>query len=733
MFGDEYEDDVNVTYTQPLVIHSGWDIGAIKDIDLDWRTLEADEQVLIDLKNESRRISKENRLPINLPFDKAVGMEVGDDRVDKSNSPTVLSLAHACQSMIYCMKTSKEDTFISMELYNLCEVTSFIPRAKEENFNYCRKTGDFSTLGFVDVAPQRIVLDVSKGDGSHSSTVVGKAAMLGSRMYCARGPLLEEMHMASFLQDGYLNTGRSPDPKYLPLHMGGGNAPGLFEEASNIYLYVQSYKGGGYDRLYGSATEELMSCIRSMDTGVAKCPVLCTRLREKQDYLHGTYKEHVMIAPKEMKSQLKEQFPPPVYKAHGGTNEFAAAELRLIRAKVLITRTQAEIEVEKTSRLSNVLFGTSSVLGNARREKNRSKQLAKEYDHAIRANSALQNLLKRKAKGNEVKELRKLGFHDIPEGDRLFRKNHAKWLEEGGRGLVYTLRDLSWSEDMYLRDEVSTEESMKVSGIPLDQTLFHKRMIRMTVTRVGLYQINEDQHEWALRLGEEIRELRDSTGGSIHLRDISRLYENNREWVNDDTLLIAKSLKMTKEGNFSNVIILVSDDRKLANQMCQTANITVVLVNPRDVFIATLMKTSEEFRTLKAIDVWTKLPPSVTHLRQGTVPSGLLVDYGAVMAGLASMEESGKIYTYNIRKLLRVKQDSSGRTALYQVDKTTSNMRISNYKIFRPDILNRNKVLKYPKYKRILPMKPSENGEGSSEADWRSSTNSQRSSSDLTS
>lgn len=721
MFSEDYDESVILTLSRTLVVHEGWGLELDEEDEFpDWRELESEEQLLHEIRDVAQAICMDNEIPTNLPFSRVVGMEVGDDRVDKSNSPMTLALAQACQSIIYCMKTSDKDTFISSKRFNLCEVTSFVPRAKEENFNYCRKTGDFANLGFVDCVPERVILDVSKGDGSHSSTVVGKAAMVGSRLFNARGHLMEEMHLASYLQDGYLNTGRSPDPKYLPLHMGGSNAPGLFEDHANIYLYVHAYKGGGYDRLYGSATEELMSCIRSMDTGTAKCPVLCTRLREKQEYLYGTYKEHVMVPPKELKSELKGDLPEPVYRAHGGINEFAACELRLIRAKVLITRSQADIEVQKTSRLEDILFGIDTVVSYAAAKKRESAELGKAYGLAIRANTALQNLINREAKGNEVRELRKLGFHDIPEGDRLFRKSHARWIHEGGKGVVYTLRDLSWSEDMYLRDEVSTEECMKVSGIPLDQTLFHKRKIRSTTAKVGLYQINEDQHEWALQLGEQLREMRDVCKGSIPQQTVSAIYNDNREWVNDDSLLIGRVMELTKEKNFSEVVLLVSEDKRLANQMCQSANVTVVLLHPREIFTTFVMRSSEDFKRLRVSEVWSKLPVGVTHLRQGMSPGYLLLDTGSIMANLVNMNLTSRATVYQLRTLKKVRTDQLGRTVLYEINNISSGM-ITKWKIYRPEILNRNKVYKYPKYKRTLPMKPSHGG-NSSEADWRSET-----------
>jgi len=78
-------------------------------------------------------------------------MEVGDDRKDQSRSSSKLAAGLAVQEDVVMMSTSKEDTVISTRLYNFCEVTSFVPCAPEQSFDYARKVNDFQNLGFNDL------------------------------------------------------------------------------------------------------------------------------------------------------------------------------------------------------------------------------------------------------------------------------------------------------------------------------------------------------------------------------------------------------------------------------------------------------------------------------------------------------------------------------------------------------------------------------------------------------
>ena len=56
-----------------------------------------------------------------------LGREVGDDRVDICRDPILLAMCLVVQERVFRMKTSKEDTFISREYWNFCELTIPLP------------------------------------------------------------------------------------------------------------------------------------------------------------------------------------------------------------------------------------------------------------------------------------------------------------------------------------------------------------------------------------------------------------------------------------------------------------------------------------------------------------------------------------------------------------------------------------------------------------------------------
>jgi hypothetical protein len=204
------------------------DLDAEED-DFDFRTAPLDLKVFEDLGRSTRSVLTEYNLDSRHPAStKVAGEEVGDDRVDISLDPLRLSSMLVVQEKVMHMSTSDADTFISKSLWNFCEVTGGIPTSVEQMFHHCRKVNGFENLGFVDTPPLRILLDVSKGESSHSSTMPGKATMLGNRMRTPRSELLRDWYLASYLQDGLLRTSKSTEPKYLPQIMGGSGVRAPF-------------------------------------------------------------------------------------------------------------------------------------------------------------------------------------------------------------------------------------------------------------------------------------------------------------------------------------------------------------------------------------------------------------------------------------------------------------------------------------------------------------------------
>jgi hypothetical protein len=218
------------------------------------------------------------------------GVEVGDDRADFCGSSRLLWFMLHAQSIVLGMMTSWEDTFISITVYNLAEVTSMIPTNRLQSFDYARKN-DFNNLGYIDVAPIRIVEDVTKQIMDHSSTSPGKFSMMAGKLRTPRSGLAKELiHVANWLQDGMLRSYMAKEPKYLPTNLGGSNCEASFGNWVNQFLYLKTYKHGTYERITATAINEARRCLTDMDRDIPVKSDLINTLRRKQEYLHGTYK-----------------------------------------------------------------------------------------------------------------------------------------------------------------------------------------------------------------------------------------------------------------------------------------------------------------------------------------------------------------------------------------------------------------------------------------------------------
>jgi hypothetical protein len=511
------------------------------------------------------------------------GEEVGDDRDDFSNDQRRLAAGIVAQSEVVGMVTSWDDTFLSAELFNFCETTSFVPLHPNQSFDYCRKTGEFEDLGFIDTPPLRIILDVSKGDMSHSSTGVGKATMLGSRMRTPRNEFLQDWHLASYLQDGMLRTSRSSDPKYLPQIMGGSGVRASFSNPLNLYLYTHAYRGGICERIYGSATRELRMSLKSLHEGKSDPPILCQRLRERQEYLHGTYSEKIFIPTKEHMSSFGRQLPAPLIRASEGSNLFASYEHRLERTRHVIRRSDAEREWENTLRIRERLLKryTTTIESDAR-QRFEKKRARAEFGCALNANTAFSHLLDRTGSIEDVIQLTQENFSVVNCGATHFTKWDAEWLFLGGKGEQFSIEDLTFSEDLFLRKEVSEDETLRVGSIPLRPLIASNKEIRTTTT-IGLYQIGSGMFEWAANLASRLEQHRNQKKSPLTAEDALLDYAKDPEWVNDDSLIISMCRRDTAHMSKTNCgVILVSADKRLGNQIANSCGIAVYRVDPRD-------------------------------------------------------------------------------------------------------------------------------------------------------
>jgi len=519
-------------------------------------------------------------------IERITGMEVGDDRKDESKSPTGLAISLVVQESVFKMITSEEDTFISRDRSNFCEVTTIAPRSQMGSFDYARKNGTTSNLEFVDVMPLRLVLDVSKSNqNDHSSSVPGKASMAGPKMAYSRPDLKEVLQLGNLLQDGILSTIRGKEPKYLPTIMGGSGSPALFGSARNLYLYMQSYRGGGHSRVYGTSTNEIMQTFATMErTGAYYPPELTLRLRMKETYLYGTYKEKVFVPTKQFQNMVREtSLPAPLYEGGRATTDLAIGESRLVAAKLLITRSQAEVETEKTRRNTQVLFGVISHSGMNLAMKLARHRERQAFDGALSANTALARMLERRANDTDAEKLMKDSFFKFSNaGERDFMFSHAQWIVDGAKSNTYDIRDLRRPEDMFIRTEVSTEENMKVSGIERVWVKKGKPILTETTASVGLWQVSESMYQHAEGTLSKLIEVREASDDPTLTRSqvTKVLYDRRKNDADDGHILIKAKSDVAASTIGSGTLVLISTDRNLAKVVASQTGKRVLRIAP---------------------------------------------------------------------------------------------------------------------------------------------------------
>jgi len=614
-----------------------------------------------DISSAVVEVAKLNNLDlIHKPHSPIIGREVGDDRVDLSQSTEKLCVAQAVQERVVKMVTSPEDTGIRRLTWNFCEVTSVIPTDPHTGYDYIRKDGDFSNLGYNDSIILRLILDVQKGAGEdHSSTPTGKMAMLGSRLATPRGELRGTWMIASLFQDAYLSTTRAEEPKYLPQQMGGTGVTALFDNPTNTYYYALAYKGGTYARIYGTAVHELANCLQYLERGLQVAPILCTRLREKQEFFHGTYDRFVAVPNKaDLEPGPDGRTPLPLYEATGGVNRYQQFENRLLRTRYVVGRRAAEQEWEHTHRLQNLVSGVYKHTSEMEAyDKDRTSSKRARYGNALRANSALQNLLRRQATESDIKALMgDASYRVITTGRRTFERSDALWVYNNGRTENYSLSDIMVSEDIFSREEVSVEETFKVPGIYLRPITHRGVEYVATKTKVGLWQINSTMEAWAENLHNRLRDERDDHGRPLKPSEIGPIFDEDPEWVNDDSGLIGRCMREhTESGATAYAVILVTADKRLATQMAETSNVTVYRVPPQNYLVRCYQMGGSTVNPLS-------LEQLRSQMRLKVVPDALYIDTGSLSAASRELE----VDPANETKLIRRELNHTGWDGLHR-------------------------------------------------------------------
>jgi hypothetical protein len=565
------------------------------------------------------------------------GKEVGDDRIDISNAFEPAALGLVVQESVLGMRTSKEDTGITNDLWNFCEVSSGVPSSKYTMYNYARKTDNFKNLEFVDSPPLRTIIDTTKVDRIHSTSYVGKCSILGAKRRSSNVVSSSYLSVANLVQDGCLAVWKGPDPKYLPSTLGGCHCSDSYNDPFNTYLFMKAFRGGGYDRLYGTAVEEAREAIRLNESGTPTPCIIAEVLRDNDTYNFATFANFVAVPDPDAIREGEHDLPMPLYERSGVRNEVTATESRLVQAKRLLPKAQALVEFDKSRRIERYIFGATDIVEDQRCLKEASFRRRSQISLALHGNSAFVNLLNRKGSMGDITALFRQGWKPCVNGQPEFRLEHAVWLNKGAKGETLSLFDIPSTSDMYVRSEVSMEESLKVGGIPLVVPGGSGWIPQTTVAKVGLYEITTTMEEWCDAKMASLISLRNEKRRPLLRYEILPIFSKYKEWINDDTNLIEQCIEDTKDLGRETQVVLISNDKRQANQMCRQANVTVVLVDPKCLPGVYPGKTWNSTTQIFLFELEDAYPRNLKVSKMLRVPSFVYYDSGAVQGELAKL------------------------------------------------------------------------------------------------
>lgn len=385
------------------------------------------------------------------------------------------------------------------------------------------------------------------------------------------------------------------EPKYTPTVFGGSGGVAPFTGCSNhksrdedlttwnMYLALGSYKSGTYTRVYGSAINECHEAIRRYEIdGKPVAPILAPRLRWKQEYLHGTYHDRIHIPRINIRTP-GEPPPVPLYRASGAANLLISVERRLQATRRVSTRRDAEVEYAQKSRLNSYLVSFGGIRNMEAADAMAKRQATKEFEGALRANSAFQSLLRRSAAPNVESFLNPDDFITMVGGVRELDLGLCRWIVRGGKGEVLTIYDFYSPDDMYVTDEVSSENTLKIPGVTVRPLVaLQSAREQTTITKLGLWQISESQEQWADNLVDQLIAARSFFGGPIPRRPLLDLYMRNREWVSDDSLIIEEASRAVADQG-PQLLMLVSKDIRLGNQLAASTGCPVLRFKPQSI------------------------------------------------------------------------------------------------------------------------------------------------------
>jgi hypothetical protein len=617
----------------------------------DSKNMESLAITLLDLREKEMTLIKDSvSLPLIVESAKesrsfSVKGITGDDLCSAGNNTLHLSKSVSLIAGIMRLIVDETATYISRYL-GYCSEFQMIPRStfgSREGAKY-HKNKRPDLLDWFDRPNVQTAVFTSDQPGAFKDVRTGKACLsrhgTGDIVNIYDAPLC---HMTSLIQDGSVRTVKASMPKYLSNVAGGCGLKPLFGVKMNSALYLLNYRGGSQRVLLGSQLAELIHAVESAERGLPCGTPLNSAIRTSVS-VFGRDKKVIITSGdnggpvKAWDGKGEKDVYPLISKSESVVLD--SWMTRLEASKRIVPRSVAVRLVEYQRDIRNVMMNmeteksTKDVFDAL---KIQQEELAQEQsnrpiykDARIQIREDLESALP-DVGGKVTVTLPNCAKIDIYARVNYSIDLYLKWRKVIEEAKVAKETDLiSIREDLFLVDELNTDQNLRVRGLTLfpwivdqipiprkrkrkrkmpegmhiftdcnDRGYFRKYAVRpwkprkrLTISKPGTWYFQGTIADDIEKMLLELKELRDKKCEAGNISKMfglpPRLFEpvmcRFNKWVTDDVIIldrIQKRLKVVKINKLSSLLIyLMSDDQELARMIVTNFKIHVIVISP---------------------------------------------------------------------------------------------------------------------------------------------------------
>jgi hypothetical protein len=465
-----------------------------------------------------------------------ISSEVGDDEQTVSDSKLLLAL-NSVFSREIGLKTSRKDTAINPRYGNFCEELITLPDGYDQTYHKTRNDSTSKDMSFIDIPKLRLAIGIRPMRMDHSSTLDGKAGMVGSRLKWLTNdnPMKILYEVFNLFQDVHLGVIHAKKFAYLPAELAGYGKPIPFSNFKNFEKFAAVYKNGTHAPVVRVIVRRALRFMESTSMGKRPEPdLLLSHVTRFSGSFHDWVKGHSIHAP-----TAWIDIPEELGKFQVGELGIDAVKddvfCRLIAENRLVTESKLQVVVEH-NHLCQALSGARSIPEFRKLREEATKQWKKLSVFGQETYGLIKEISPDQADFRPLQNIEVLVFF--------------KRVEER-KGMLKTLFR---HEPVYLREAIDHVYREGPMFVPFHMTPRNKVGGMQFVEQ---HRFREDTVDTEDRQGEEqlIRWLENGCQGDIP-----------RRLINDDNDIIVKA------GNSSGLIIVTDDIAlcKKANRVTKT-------------------------------------------------------------------------------------------------------------------------------------------------------------------